>query len=168
MERQRAYEAIAEVYRDKGWPCWTPEAVAEGERRMAIDDADRPDSTVVAADFALRVLDRLGVVEPYDGPGDCPHHGHLPRRVTRRICLGTSGRWEIAATCARGTEFRRIRTFATSRVAAFARVLRVAQRVVERRRVRPACLASSPSSWVESRPSTGAGFLPSRQPVAKR
>jgi len=36
---------------------------------LAINDAERPDSTVVLAEFALRVLDRLGVVEPYEGPG---------------------------------------------------------------------------------------------------
>src|SRR3954463_4278485 len=68
MERPRAYEAMAEVYREMGWCYWTPEAVAEAERRMTIDDADRPVSTVVAADFALRVLDKLGVVDPFDGP----------------------------------------------------------------------------------------------------
>ena len=48
---------------------WTPEAIAEAEQRLAINDAERPDSTVVLAEFALRVLDRLGVVEPYEGPG---------------------------------------------------------------------------------------------------
>jgi hypothetical protein len=44
--------------------------VAETERRLAIDDADIPDPTAHFADFALQVLDRLGVVEPYDGPGE--------------------------------------------------------------------------------------------------
>lgn len=71
MERQRAFEAIAQVYSEIGMGDWTPELVADLERRMAIDDADIPDSTAVAADFALRVLDKLGVVDPYDGPGGC-------------------------------------------------------------------------------------------------
>jgi len=72
MERPRAYEAIAEVYRDIGlYDYWTPDTVAEAEQRMAIDDADIPDSTAHFADFALRVLDKLGVLERYDGPGDC-------------------------------------------------------------------------------------------------
>jgi hypothetical protein len=35
-----------------------------------VDDADIWDSSVHFADFALRVLDRLGVVDPYDGPGE--------------------------------------------------------------------------------------------------
>jgi hypothetical protein len=37
---------------------------------MAIDDAHVPDSTAWMLDFTLRVLDKLGVVEPYDGPGN--------------------------------------------------------------------------------------------------
>ncbi|WP_354697212.1 hypothetical protein DSM112329_02840 [Paraconexibacter sp. AEG42_29] len=73
MRRELAYKAIAEVYRDldldRGY--WTAEKVADAERRMAIDDADRPDSTAIAGDFALRVLDKLGVVDVYEGPGDC-------------------------------------------------------------------------------------------------
>ena len=73
VERQKAYEAIAAVYREWGVGRqydWTPEVVAETERRLAINDADIPDPTAHLADFALQVLDRLGVVEPYDGPGD--------------------------------------------------------------------------------------------------
>jgi hypothetical protein len=69
VDRLRAYEAIADVYREWNNDAWTPEAIAEAEQRLAIDDADRPDSTVALAEFALRVLDRLGVVAPYDGPG---------------------------------------------------------------------------------------------------
>ena len=71
IERQKAYEAIAAVYQDWGYGelGWTPEVVAETERRLAIDDADAWDSSVWFADFTLQVLDRLGVVEPYDGPG---------------------------------------------------------------------------------------------------
>ena len=71
MERRRAYEVIADAYREMGLGDWTAESVAEAEQRLAIDDADRWDSTVVAAEFALRVLDGLGVVEPFTGPGDC-------------------------------------------------------------------------------------------------
>lgn len=72
MERQRAYEAIAVVLSAWGYDKlgWTPEVVAETERRLAVDDADIWDSSVHFADFALQVLDRLGVVEPYDGPGE--------------------------------------------------------------------------------------------------
>ena len=72
MERQRAYDAIAAVYRDWGYDKlrWTPEAVAETEQRLAVDDADIWDSSVHFADFALQVLDRLEVVEPYAGPGE--------------------------------------------------------------------------------------------------
>ena len=72
MKRAAAYKAIADVYRDIGLTgdYWTPEAVAEAEQRMAVDDADLPDSTAWMLDFALRVLDTLEVVEPYDGPGD--------------------------------------------------------------------------------------------------
>lgn len=44
--------------------------MAETERRLAVDDADIPDPTAHLADFALQVLDRLGVVEPYNGPGE--------------------------------------------------------------------------------------------------
>jgi hypothetical protein len=71
MERRAAYEAIAEVYRESGLTdgYWTAETVAEAERRMAVDDADVPDSTAWMLDFTLRVLDKLGVVEPYDGSG---------------------------------------------------------------------------------------------------
>jgi hypothetical protein len=70
VERQRAYEAIAEVYRDWNVAGWTPEAIAEAEQRLAIDDADMSDSTVHFADFALQVLDRLGTVDPYVGAGE--------------------------------------------------------------------------------------------------
>lgn len=70
MERAAAYQAIAEVYRDWGMTDWTVEAIAEAEQRLAINDADRPDSTVAMLEFALQVLDKLGAVEPYDGPGD--------------------------------------------------------------------------------------------------
>ncbi len=73
MKRQKAYEAIAAVYQDSGhgkFNDWTPEVVAETERRLALDDADVWDPTAHFADFALRVLDRLGVVEPYEGPGE--------------------------------------------------------------------------------------------------
>jgi hypothetical protein len=70
VERSRAYETIAEVYREWNVDGWTPEAIAEAEQRLAIDDADVSDSTVHFADFALQVLDRLGIVDPYDGPGD--------------------------------------------------------------------------------------------------
>ena len=71
VERSRAYEAISEVYGEWKVEGWTPNAIAEAEQRLAIDDADiSGDSTVHFADFALQVLDRLGVVEPYDGPGD--------------------------------------------------------------------------------------------------
>jgi hypothetical protein len=71
VKRQRAYEAIAGVYEDWGYGKlgWTPEVVAGTERRLAIDDADIWDSSVHFGDFALQVLDRLGVVEPYDRPG---------------------------------------------------------------------------------------------------
>jgi hypothetical protein len=73
MERRAAYEAIAEVYRESGLmrdDYWTVETVADAERRMARDDADVPDSTAWMLDFTLRVLDKLGVVDPYEGPGD--------------------------------------------------------------------------------------------------
>jgi hypothetical protein len=72
VERVRAYEAIAAVYHDWGLGKlgWTPEVVAETERRLAVDDADIWDSSVHYADFALQVLDRLEVTEPYGGPGD--------------------------------------------------------------------------------------------------
>ena len=67
MERQRAYEAIASVYADWGYADlgWTPELVADTERRLAVDDADIWDSSVHFAAFTLQVLDRLGVVKPY-------------------------------------------------------------------------------------------------------
>jgi hypothetical protein len=72
MERERAYEAIAATYQDWGFEKlgWTPEVVAESEQRLAVDDADIWDSSVHFADFALQVLDRLEVIEPYSGPGD--------------------------------------------------------------------------------------------------
>lgn len=75
MDRWRAYEAIADTYRDVGLTgdYWTAHTVAEAESRMAEDDADVPDSTAFMLDFALRVLDKLGVVEPYDGPGQYHH-----------------------------------------------------------------------------------------------
>ena len=70
MERDRAYEAIAAVYQDWGLDGGTPETVAEAERRLAVDDADIHDSTVAFADFTLQALDRLGVIDPYHGPGE--------------------------------------------------------------------------------------------------
>ena len=72
MERQNAYEAIAAVYAEWGYADlgWTPEVVAETEQRLALDDSDIWDSSVHFAHFALQVLDRLGVVEPYDGPAN--------------------------------------------------------------------------------------------------
>ena len=72
MERRKAYEAIAAVYQEWGFNNlgWTTDVVADTERRLAVDDADVWDSSVHFADFALQVLDRLGVVEPYDGPGE--------------------------------------------------------------------------------------------------
>jgi hypothetical protein len=72
VQRAAAYQAIAEVYREIGLTgdFWTAEKVAEAEQRMAIDDADIPDSTAWMLDFTLRVLDKLKVVEPYGGPGE--------------------------------------------------------------------------------------------------
>lgn len=72
MTRDQAYAAIAEVYSEWGYDelGWTPTLVAETEQRLAVDDSDVWDSSVHFADFALQVLDRLGVVEPYEGPGD--------------------------------------------------------------------------------------------------
>jgi len=72
MTREEAYAAIAAVYAAWGYENlgWTPALVAETEQRLAVDDADVWDSSVHFADFALQVLDRLGVVDPYDGPGD--------------------------------------------------------------------------------------------------
>ena len=72
MERMRAYEAIADALNEFGFDKlgWTPEVVAETEQRMAIDDADVWDSSAHLVEFALRVLDKLDVVEPYDGPGE--------------------------------------------------------------------------------------------------
>lgn len=72
MERARAYEAISAVLRDIGFDDlgWTPEIMAETEERMAIDDADVWDSSAHLVDFTLRVLDRLQLIEPYDGPGE--------------------------------------------------------------------------------------------------
>lgn len=72
MRRQRAYEAIAKTLDDFGFDMlgWTPEVVAETEQRMAVDDADVWDSSAHFADFTLRVLDQLDIIEPYDGPGD--------------------------------------------------------------------------------------------------
>jgi hypothetical protein len=72
MKRKEAYAAIAQVYADLGFTgdYWTAETVAEAEQRMAVDDADMPDETAWMLDFALRVLDKLRVVEPYEGPGE--------------------------------------------------------------------------------------------------
>jgi len=72
VTRDEAYAAIADVYAEWGYDNlgWTTAVVAETEQRLALDDADVWDSSVHFADFALQVLDRLGVVEPYDGPGD--------------------------------------------------------------------------------------------------
>ena len=71
VDRQDAYEEIAAVYRDWGYGelGWNADLVAETERRLAVDDADVWDSSAHFADFALQVLDRLGVVDPYSGPG---------------------------------------------------------------------------------------------------
>jgi hypothetical protein len=70
VERSRAYQAISDVYGEWKLEGWSPEAIAEAEQRLAINDADIGDSTVHFADFALQVLDRLGVVDPYTGPGE--------------------------------------------------------------------------------------------------
>jgi hypothetical protein len=80
MERTRAHEAIAETLNDIGFDTlgWTPEVVADTEHRMAIDDADIWDSSAHFVDFALRVLDKLNVIEPYDGPGDYHPSRELP------------------------------------------------------------------------------------------
>jgi len=70
MKRDEAYKYIAaelaEWFPDQGW---TVEKVAEMDRRLAIDDADVPDPLVHYADFALRVLDRAKLIEPYARPG---------------------------------------------------------------------------------------------------
>jgi len=81
VKRERAYGVISETLRDVGFDRlgWTPEVVAETERRMAIDDADVWDSSAHYVDFALRVLDKLGVIEAYDGPGDCHPSRARPR-----------------------------------------------------------------------------------------
>ena len=81
MERVRAYEVIAETFNEVGFETlgWTPEVVAETERRMAVDDAYMWDSSALLSDFALRVLDKLGVIEPFDGPGEYhPSRASLP------------------------------------------------------------------------------------------
>ena len=70
VERSRAYQAISDVYGEWKLEGWSPEAIAEAEQRLAINDADIGDSTVHFADFALQVLDRLDVVDPYTGPGE--------------------------------------------------------------------------------------------------
>jgi hypothetical protein len=72
VTRDDAYAAIADVYAKWGYGNlgWTAALVGETERRLAVDDADVWDSSAHFADFALQVLDQLGVVEPYDGPGD--------------------------------------------------------------------------------------------------
>jgi hypothetical protein len=72
MERRRAYEAIAEALNETGFDTlgWTPDVVAETEQRMAIDDADVWDSSAHFVEFTLRVLDKLDIIEPYEGPGD--------------------------------------------------------------------------------------------------
>jgi hypothetical protein len=56
------------VYREWNNDAWTPRRLRKPSSGCD-HDADRPDSTAVLAEFALRVLDRLGVVEPYDAPG---------------------------------------------------------------------------------------------------
>jgi hypothetical protein len=70
VTRDDAYAAIAAVYAEWGYGNlgWTPALVAETEQRLAVDDADVWDSSAHFANFALQVLDRLGVVEPHDGP----------------------------------------------------------------------------------------------------
>jgi hypothetical protein len=72
MKRELAYAAISNVLNEVGFERlgWTQEVVAETEQRMAIDDADVWDSSAHFVEFSLRVLDWLGVIEPYDGPGD--------------------------------------------------------------------------------------------------
>ena len=71
-EARNGLHAIAEIYAAWGYDNlgWTPALVAETEQRMAMDDADMWDASGHFADFTLQVLDRLGVIEPYDGPGD--------------------------------------------------------------------------------------------------
>jgi hypothetical protein len=71
MERARAHEAIAQTLNEVGFERlgWTPEIVAETEQRIAIDDADIWDSSAHLVEFALRVLDTLELIEPYEGPG---------------------------------------------------------------------------------------------------
>jgi hypothetical protein len=70
IKREEAHEHIAaelaEWFPDQGW---TRERVAEIDRRLAVDDSDIADPLVHYADFALRVMDRAGLVEPYGGPG---------------------------------------------------------------------------------------------------
>jgi hypothetical protein len=58
---------LAEWFPDQGW---TQERVAESDMRLAIDDSDVSDPLTHYADFGLRLLDRAGLVEPYEGPGD--------------------------------------------------------------------------------------------------
>jgi len=47
-----------------------PRHVAEIDPRLAINDADIGDPQFHYADFALRVLERARLVEPYRGPGE--------------------------------------------------------------------------------------------------
>ena len=100
MERAAAYQAIADVYRETGLSgdYWTAETVAEAERRMALDDADIPDSTAWMLDFALRVLDRLGVVEPFDGSVE---HPSCPVRDLPELVTEVADRGALASRAAR-------------------------------------------------------------------
>jgi hypothetical protein len=71
MTRAEAHAQIAELltewFPDQGW---TPERVAEMDRRLAIDDADIPEPLTHYAEFALQLLDRAALIEPYEGQGD--------------------------------------------------------------------------------------------------
>jgi len=80
LKREKAYEAIAAVYADWGLDKlgWTSDVVAETERRIAVDDADVWDPSVHFADFALQVLDRLNLIERYDGPGEFRQSSRRP------------------------------------------------------------------------------------------
>jgi hypothetical protein len=71
MKREDAYAATAEVYAAWGYEeklGWTPALVGRPSSvwQLTIPTSGIPQHT---RDFALQVLDRLGVLEPYDGPG---------------------------------------------------------------------------------------------------
>ncbi len=70
MKREEAHQHIAAQLAE--WfprERWSAERVAEIDQRLAIDDADKGDPVDHLADFALRVLDRARLIEPYAGPG---------------------------------------------------------------------------------------------------